>query len=138
MTDLVTWLRQQLDEDERLALSWSEDQRHWAYVGQRRLAYDNGAHEQAAVVNVQDSEPMRWERIQVLRGTPDQAAHIATWDPARVLAEVAATRRILDSFAASGKPLTTRDAETAVVRMVLRLLALPYADRPGYDEAWRP
>ena len=81
------------------------------------------------------------------------AAHIARWDPARVLAEVAAKREIIkvvlwyeakidgewgcchseDSIGEGNCPgRQPNDIE------VLRLLALPYADRPGYRESWRP
>ena len=63
--------------------------------------------------------------------------HFDRWNPNRVLAECEAKRRIVESFAASEQPLTARTAEMAVVRMVLRLLALPYAAHPDFDPAWR-
>lgn len=55
--------------------------------------------------------------------------HIARWDSARVLAECEAKRRIVqecEPFGLLGDP------------DVLMYLALPYADHPDYDEAWRP
>lgn len=78
--------------------------------------------------------------------------HIARHDPARVLAEVEAKRRILDlaSLAAqreAQKPGydTVARLETALAKVtapelerVVRLLALPYADQPGYRDEWRP
>ncbi|MET8827527.1 DUF6221 family protein [Streptomyces sp. NPDC004610] len=57
-------------------------------------------------------------------------AHIVRHDPARVLAETDAKRRVL-AWALTAPPSPSRDH-------VLRLLALPYADRPGYREKWRP
>ncbi|MEV5940656.1 DUF6221 family protein [Streptomyces sp. NPDC051994] len=66
-----------------------------------------------------------------------QAAHAVRHNPARVLAEVEAKRRILDGIAGA-------DAEGAYITAtftamdVLRLLALPYAGHPGYREEWRP
>jgi hypothetical protein len=51
------------------------------------------------------------------------ANHIARWDPARVLAECEARRRIV----------TECGWET-----VMRHLALPYADHPDYRDEWRP
>jgi hypothetical protein len=60
----------------------------------------------------------------------EYAEHIARWDPARVLAEVNAKRRILDEAVR----LMSYDGEF----QFLELLALPYADRPGYREEWRP
>ncbi len=78
---------------------------------------------------------------------PSDRAHIVRHDPARVLREIDTKRQLLAlhhqledaeemlDFCATcdvtGKyrehPCTT-----------LRLLALPYADRPGYREEWRP
>ena len=57
------------------------------------------------------------------------------WTP-YVLAEIEAKRRILD--------LSDRDdnwrygMHSEAINLVLRLLALPYADHPDYDESWRP
>jgi hypothetical protein len=70
----------------------------------------------------------------------EQAEHIALHDPARVLREVEAKRRIVVSFAAgmADTPLQRGTERYAIVRMVLRLLALPYSDRLGYREEWRP
>jgi hypothetical protein len=50
---------------------------------------------------------------------------IARWDPARVLAECAAKRRIVEMYAGQhGQPY------------VLHFLALPYADHPDYRQEW--
>jgi hypothetical protein len=59
------------------------------------------------------------------------APHVARWDPARVLAEVEAKRRIVEHHSPDdnwsyGEPCTT-----------LHLLALPYSDHPDYHEDWR-
>lgn len=50
----------------------------------------------------------------------------------RVLAECEAKRRIVEHC--EPDPLTKSPGD----EYVLRLLALPYADRPGYREEWRP
>lgn len=87
------------------------------------------------------------------RTLDDIGVHIARWDPARVLAEVEAKRRILDEHqpvhgydpngpvcSTCGEPGNLGD-ETAVVRWpcpTVRLLALPYADRAGYQAEWCP
>lgn len=134
MDDLVTWLRAQLDDDERVARAahpgpW--DLRTWDAFG--------GA---AAEVLMPLGEPGYRTGLtrSSLIGTQEAgtAEHIAQWDPARVLAEVGAKRRILDlceigtydggHFGGYG------DAYDDVVQR----LALPYADRPGYREEWRP
>lgn len=62
-------------------------------------------------------------------GDPADAAYIARRDPARVLAEVEALRRIVDEFAGEGN-------RTAV--FVLRVLAAIWRDHPDYDPAWAP
>jgi hypothetical protein len=59
----------------------------------------------------------------------DLAAHIARHDPARVLAECEAKRRIVEMHAYQEEHFTPDE---------LRALALPYADHPDYREEWRP
>jgi len=60
--------------------------------------------------------------------------------PARVLAECEAKRRIVNRWADSFGQwnATQADAARAQKDSTLRLLALPYADHPDYDEKWRP
>ncbi len=87
--------------------------------------------------------------------------HVAQWDPARVLAEVEAKRRIVDLHSGGldslGRPLTVHiDQDVPEQPACLgcnfdndeeyryavdecptkRLLALPYRDHPDYDPAW--
>lgn len=66
------------------------------------------------------------------------AEHIARWDPARVLAEVEAKRRIVDRCEYEMSGYAGTGAQVATPHLVLRLLALPYAAHPEYDPAWRP
>ncbi|MFG1851746.1 DUF6221 family protein [Actinomadura geliboluensis] len=72
------------------------------------------------------------------------AEHIARHHPARTLAEVAARRRIVDDFEKNawilgqGHRTSESEAAQAVRESVLRLLALPYATHPAYQEEWRP
>jgi hypothetical protein len=93
----------------------------------------------------------------------DQAAseHFDAWSPAFVLAEVVAKRRIValhklkvERLSVSPFDPITGEPNEPVFEVecevcqwagldptggcdTLRLLALPLADRPGYDEAWR-
>jgi hypothetical protein len=60
------------------------------------------------------------------------AAHVARHDPARVLAECEAKRRIVDS---EGSPYV--EGHVPATR-TLRFLALPYADHPDYRQEWKP
>jgi hypothetical protein len=55
--------------------------------------------------------------------------HALRWDPARVLAECETKRRIV----LGDHP----DNEYWAYDSILRVLALPYANHPDYDEAWR-
>lgn len=69
----------------------------------------------------------------------EDAAHIARWDPARVLAECEAKRQILNSIralASSDWPLSQPVA--MAIDSMAGALALPYRDHPGYDERWKP
>jgi hypothetical protein len=56
----------------------------------------------------------------------DRVEHIARHDPARVLADVEAKRRIVEW-----------DVEQPVDRGVLNILASVYADHPDFREEWR-
>ena len=60
--------------------------------------------------------------------------HFARHDPARVLAECEAKRRVV----AWVKQWPWRAEPPSSVDGLLPLLALPYADHPDYDESWRP
>lgn len=84
------------------------------------------------------------------------AAHIARWDPARVLAECEAKRRVVkiaadaSRAAAEARDLLNQSGREAGPEQCLydgwedgftravAYLARPYADHPDYDEAWRP
>jgi hypothetical protein len=116
-SDLITWLRAQLDDDERVA----------------RTALDRHPAPWVGAFKQVTSEPNGGVIAPVASTETRQASHhIARWDPARVLAEVDAKRRVLD----------LRDSEydehRAALNGAVRLLALPYADRDGYREEWRP
>ncbi len=72
----------------------------------------------------------------------DHAQHIADNDPRFVLADVAAKRRIIDRLTAMlpnncyCSSTGSEHHDDAV--QLLRLLALPYADHPDYQESWKP
>lgn len=113
MSDLVTWLRAQLDEDERIAQSLDD--------------YDEYGND-LAVGGCMGYPCERYLAIGKLR----------------VLAEVDAKRRILDwhdaalaNRAAHPDDVASAGWMLATVKVV-KLIAGPYADRPGYEEAWRP
>lgn len=110
MTDgLITWLRAQLDEDERVAL-WAKRQRE------------------------EDGSSWWWDSPDPTSGAENL---ISRHNPARVLAEVEAKRALIEEtirpFLNVGETTMSR-----VAWLSLRLVALPYADRPGYLDEWRP
>jgi len=116
--DLVTWLRAQLGDDERMALAaspgpWKPNAEH-----DEVLAVDD--------ITVADGFALSGNQLRATVG------HIARWDPARVLAEVEAKRRIVDEWASEYYE------HRAALGRAVRLLALPYAEHPGYREEWRP
>ncbi len=132
MDDLITFLRAQLDEDERIARAASPGPWEWLT--------ENGEPWQP--------KPDGWldytgEYLGVGKDsgtlfgpgmTPHaDAVHIAAHDPARVLREIEAKRRIVDRYA-----WLREHGDTGGTAWVLPLLALPYADRPGFQESWRP
>ncbi len=158
--DLIAFLNARLDEDAQIARvaaganpgsparSWVAEkvdykgqigwQKVWAIVPER---VEGGA--QALFLN------------DIL---PKRVTHVARHDPARVLREVEAKRKMLEAhgqghecqhFTASGeksvvdgKPWVYYEAAhtefTGGICDVLRLLGLPYADHPDYREEWRP
>lgn len=60
--------------------------------------------------------------------------HFLNWKPDRVLADVAAKRRLLDDLAGDD---ASWGAQAQSERRI-RVIAEAYADRPGYQEDWRP
>lgn len=129
MSDLLAWLRVQLDEDERTAKAatpgpWTVDSETYA-----ETIY--GREDEAVVAGG------RWgDEASVFNETED-AIHIARQNPARTLVEVESKRRILDGIA-DADPHSAYITSTFTAWDVLRLLALPYADRNGYRDEWRP
>lgn len=78
-----------------------------------------------------------------------QAVHIVAWDPARVLREIDAKRRVVEEYKAAAAEYAADGlaydhesevgrARTATLKRTLRLLALPYVDREGYRTEWAP
>ena len=131
MDDLVEWLRAQLDEDERIARAacWDDQSDVWS------ARPPQASYERYTVVDYLGDG--------VVVVTPENAdadgvgQHVAEHDPARVLREIDAKRQLV-------RQLAEADTEAGYITGTftawdaLRLLALPYADRPGYREQWRP
>jgi hypothetical protein len=144
VTSIVDFLRARLDDDEQVAQAAGGDR--WALQGHP-----------SETIAVYDSarDPVVYDEGYP---TDEQAEHIARHDPARVLAEVDAKRRILDEYAlvarlhdeaaarisvASPRPAgadldtwSRSQHELPIYDGVLRLLALPHRDHPDYRPEW--
>ena len=147
--DLAQWLGAQLDEDERTARARrgifpspgvDEDGTVWLHIRPGGNA-----------VIVRQHDPIEgYDDLAKLR---DWADADDGWTLARVLREIDAKRQILrqafqHAATIDGEWGCCHDAEAIKAGYceeqqpsnlpLLRLLALPYADRPGYREEWRP
>lgn len=140
--DLVAFLRARLDEDEAAARA-IRDCGPWRYNPAKHWRKPGTSWFEEAVF----TGPAGAEAVCVA-GTGDsdhpeamaRAAHIARWDPARVLVEVEAKRAILSAYVQlseySSDPCESCWAQG--LRQALGLLALPYSDHPDYQQGWAP
>lgn len=128
--DLVEFLRARLDRDEQMARACSGVP--WKATPSGTVSTDTGDPGTDGSAYVATAENDAY------------AEHIARHDPSRALAEVAAKRRIVDDYEkqawilGQGHRTPELDAAQSVRGTVLRLLALPYAHHPAYQEEWRP
>jgi hypothetical protein len=74
----------------------------------------------------------------IVIGDGPMARHIAEWDPARVLAETAAKRRMLAYLVELENKALDGNWWNLDRDLPLKLLALPYAHHPGYQKDWAP
>lgn len=138
MSDLVEFLRAQLAEDERVAKAATSAIKidEWDAIGPE---------------GDDDAATMSWLVLRVCGmggyvGSREVMQHVALWDPARVLAEVKAKRAMVKAHdqcgpdsgicAESGRGGAGPDCDQRGCG-TLMIIALPYADRDGWDEAWR-
>ncbi|MFI1197717.1 DUF6221 family protein [Micromonospora sp. NPDC020750] len=115
MNDLVTWLRAQLDDEEATA---------------RELLY----RAQQTSLTLKDPK-LLGRYIPDWHDWPD----VETMCRQRI-AELAASGRLLKQFELRGNSVraTVQPSTGGVWDDLLRMLALPYADRPGYRSEWKP
>jgi hypothetical protein len=150
--DLVQWLGEQLDEDERIAReAASKAAAEYAAADRRANTFEppyDGTHwtNDYDHVFVLDPRPGRTRKVLIADcgdGAFGLTPHIARHDPSHVLREIDAKRRIL----AEVYPEVAKAEEMIQDEWhsggdtdgdLLRLLALPYVNRPGYREEWRP
>lgn len=132
-SDLVEFLRARLDEDEQVARAatpgpWTQDEEVDGWRAGRQTVVRADRFRVVTVDQTRQHHPAGEENV----------AHIARHDPARVLADVAAKRALLDAMigpALSSAVARTCDAGLATARY----LALAYADHPEYRaDEWSP
>lgn len=121
MTDLVSWLSSQLDHDEQVARAaspgpWTTGAANHSIVGPDGPLPRLAGH---VVCSVGAYD----------RGVPSaaDAEHIALHDPARVLRQVAAHRRLIELWKLLNEP---------ALYEALEAVAGIYSDRSGFDPSW--
>lgn len=152
--DLVAFLRERLDEDERAALDAT--QHRWIVSERRTPASPNSPYGDLFLVAADEGFGAPAFRFKDER----DARHIARHDPARVLAEVDAKRRILAEYSATVLLRDEADArvkaawpepdaqdldtwtraqrEAAIMHDWVLQLALPFRDHTEYRAEWAP
>lgn len=111
---ITEFLNARYDEDETLARESIIDASHWSVFAVNEH-FGQVDSDDGAIANNVDLK---------------DAAHIVRWDPARVLADIAAKRAIVQLYEGSGLRIA--------MGQVVRLLAQPYAEHPDFDESWKP
>lgn len=143
MNALIDFLKNRFRDDERIALA--------AYAGPwvvQRLDASTLADGNSADVIATDQTRDGWGIAVDDQGfgacAVANAEHIAHHDPARILREVAAKRRILDEVVSliDGLDMSVEldrgigSGMTGESDLLLLLLALPYRDHPDYLPEW--
>lgn len=130
---ITEFLTARMDEDEALARESIIDASHWSVFAVNEH-FGQVDSDDGAIANSVDLK---------------DAAHIVRWDPAHVLADIAAKRALIADLATfdrvatekvSSDPatsLTARGIERGIMH-ALRTLALPFTDHPDFDESWKP
>ena len=106
----------------------------------RSIQWRSDADDEPTVYGV-DAGPRADEPVPVVPRSAERKAgrnadHIALHDPALVLAECAALRRVVEIHQQAAR--VAGEGLAFPTRAVLHALALPYAAHPDYDSSWRP
>lgn len=139
MDDLVRWLGEQLDKDAARAEEAAAARGgHWS-----AQSWQNGRHAARHYVGASAEAGVVRSDSEIMTGGAAVVRHAAAHDPARVLREIDAKRKIVQLLAETieaGENYKGPDYYDGVnaCERTLELLALPYADRPGYRAEWAP
>ena len=135
-----------MDEDEADARKAGAASREWRFDESRPtaaiVADDSPRWESYLGSGVWDCDDPYDDCEDARREARDEAEHIARWDPARVLAEIAAKRAILDEYERLRDVAIADDDKGAAVMAVglhvaLRLHAQPHTEHADFDPTWR-
>jgi hypothetical protein len=148
MDDLVRWLGEQLDEDERIARAAIAAAGEVPGAAKWRFGNaftdEGGTYWQITTMTptVGETGPVELVGSGMSDGgahEPEIARHAVQHDPARVLREIEAKRDLLRlAERAHDYHETFMNGFASALEGTLRLFALAYADRPGFREEWRP
>jgi hypothetical protein len=129
---ITEFLEDRYDEDEAAARAASVGP--WLWVGD--IDQDEGSLYAADGDMVLSAHGMHTEGF--LAVDEGDAAHITLHDPARVLADIAAKRAIMENMAGvKMEQPAIRIYREGLAEVTLRMLAHPYAEHPDFDPAWR-
>ncbi|GAA2008246.1 DUF6221 family protein [Nocardioides kribbensis] len=144
---LIEFLTARLDEDETVAREcaevfptpWEIADRGWRVRIYSAPVPDLGDHAEPGwerVPVVMEVEPDR--NLEDPKWLSERVEHIARHDPARVLAEVAAKRAIVEGAVNYSPELEHGDNGEWALEMTLQALASVYVDHPDYRDEWKP
>lgn len=129
MSELVDWLKAQLDEDERIAQAASE----WPWTlhpeGDKILRHNDGTYDDWEDEDLIVVETMGWSS----QATRSNGLHVIRWEPSQVVQDIAAKRLIIAQLdRAHDNPFY--DAAIGAIR----LLAWGCRHREGWKVEWFP
>ena len=138
--DLVAFVRARRDEDEAAARQAASES-PWRVSD----THDDGTRS----VKPADAPDGLWHGDVAVHIAGSDARHIARHDPARVLREVEAKRRLIDDYldlvksrppdryAPAGEPDATWAMAECIFRVLCRDAAI-WRDHPDYRQEWKP
>lgn len=144
---LADFLLARIAEDEAVARAatpgpwkWADDAEPWLETVAERYHPEWAWTGPDIVISAYGMHTEGWVDCE-----PNNRDHIARFDPARVLAECAVKRGVVERWrsnqaASDLEPRSSGHSMRAAAELleVLRLLATIYADHPDYREEWRP
>lgn len=130
--NLTEFLTARIDEDEEVAQAAADRGERWATMTEETADGENAYY---TIETAHGALPIA-ELAEFSETGRQTSEHVARHDPARVLAECEAKRRIVAGLVHGSDVYVP--TQVIATEATLRLLALPYANHPDYDEAWRP